>query len=71
MDDDLGVPQAIAVLHETVRRGNTAIDEGAHDDAWAAFVGVDAMVRVLGFDELMSAGETSRNTGLWTLSSRR
>jgi cysteinyl-tRNA synthetase len=56
MDDDLGVPQAIAVLHETVRRGNTAIDAGDDDTAWGAFVQVDAMVRLLGFDELMSTG---------------
>jgi cysteinyl-tRNA synthetase len=56
MDDDLGVPQAIAVLHETVRRGNTAIDADENDEAWSAFTQVDAMVRLLGFDEVMSAG---------------
>jgi cysteinyl-tRNA synthetase len=56
MDDDLGVPQALAVLHETVRRGNSAIDTGAAEDAWEAFVHVDAMVRTLGLDELMSSG---------------
>jgi cysteinyl-tRNA synthetase len=56
MDDDLGVPQALAVLHDTVRRGNTAIDAGADADGWDAFVQVDAMVRVLGFDALMSSG---------------
>jgi cysteinyl-tRNA synthetase len=26
MDDDLNVPQALAVVHETVRAGNTALD---------------------------------------------
>lgn len=56
MDDDLGVPQALAVLHETVRRGNTAIDTGADEEAWDAFVQVDAMIRLLGFDDLMSSG---------------
>ena len=56
MDDDLGVPQALAVLHETVRRGNTAIDAGQNVEAWAAFTEVDAMVRMLGLDELMGAG---------------
>ncbi|MCK2037561.1 cysteine--tRNA ligase [Microbacterium sp. SSW1-49] len=56
MDDDLGVPQALAVLHETVRRGNSAIDAGDQDQAWVAFVEVDAMVRVLGLDALMSSG---------------
>src|SRR5579875_2750747 len=28
MDDDLGVPEALAVLHDTIRRGNQAIDAG-------------------------------------------
>ena len=28
MDDDLGVPAALAVLHETVREGNTALADG-------------------------------------------
>ena len=31
MDDDLGVPQALAVLHDTVREGNAALAAG--DDA--------------------------------------
>ncbi|KJL23358.1 Cysteine--tRNA ligase [Microbacterium oxydans] len=56
MDDDLGVPQAVAVLHDTVRRGNVAIDAGRHDEGWDAFVQVDAMTRLLGFDEIMSSG---------------
>lgn len=50
MDDDLGVPQALAVLHETVRAGNTAIDEGdlaAAVDASRAVVG---MLAVLGLE---------------------
>ncbi|MGS0563154.1 cysteine--tRNA ligase [Microbacterium aurugineum] len=56
MDDDLGVPQALAVLHDTVRRGNSALDAGSKEEAWTAFVQVDAMVRLLGFDELPSGG---------------
>lgn len=55
MDDDLGVPQALAVLHETVRRGNTAIDAGRTEEAMAALVEVDAMLRVLGLDALPGA----------------
>ena len=31
MDDDLGVPQALGVLHETVRQGNAALDAGDAD----------------------------------------
>jgi len=29
MDEDLGVPQALAVLHETIRAGNAALDRAA------------------------------------------
>jgi cysteinyl-tRNA synthetase len=50
MDDDLGVPQALAVLHETVRVGNTALDAGDQDALRAAHQRVTAMVRVLGLD---------------------
>ena len=28
MDDDLGVPQALAVMHDTIRSGNAALDAG-------------------------------------------
>ena len=31
MDDDLGVPQALAVLHDSVRAGNTALDAASDD----------------------------------------
>jgi cysteinyl-tRNA synthetase len=50
MDDDLGVPQALAVLHETIRRGNQAIDSGELDAAGEALAGVRAMAGVLGID---------------------
>jgi cysteinyl-tRNA synthetase len=46
MDDDLSTPQAIAVLHDTVRAGNAALDAGG--DAAAALGQVYAMVTVLG-----------------------
>ncbi|GGL98411.1 cysteine--tRNA ligase [Glutamicibacter protophormiae] len=51
MDDDLNVPMALASLHETVRRGNAALD--AHEDgAVAEALGqVLAMTRVLGLDD--------------------
>ena len=35
MDDDLNVSGALAVVHETVRAGNTALDEGDDEDAAA------------------------------------
>ena len=50
MDDDLAVPQALAVLHDRVRAGNAALD--ADDPAAAALARAEValMVGVLGFD---------------------
>jgi cysteinyl-tRNA synthetase len=50
MDDDLGVPRALAVLHELVREGNQAIDSGDAKKASAAGGAVRAMVAILGID---------------------
>jgi cysteinyl-tRNA synthetase len=50
MDDDLGVPQALAVVHETVRAGNTALDAGDTVAAAAAARAVQTMLAVLGLD---------------------
>lgn len=50
MDDDLSVPQALAVLHDTVRAGNQALDSEELHDAAAAHGQVVAMVGVLGID---------------------
>jgi len=50
MDDDLGVPQALAVVHDWVRRGNVALDERDSATAERAFHAVSAMVAVLGLD---------------------
>ena len=50
LDDDLGVPQALAVLHETVRTGNTAIDAGDLPAAMRAAGETAAMMDILGFD---------------------
>ena len=52
LDDDLGVPQALAVLHETVRDGNTALDTGDRDAALRAFSSVAVMAGILGIDPL-------------------
>ena len=51
LDDDLAVPQALAVLHETVRAGNTALDAGDDAVVEAALTAVEAMVAVLGLDD--------------------
>ena len=50
MDDDLGVPEALAVLHDTIRRGNQAIDAGDLGVAAHAVAAVHAMAGVLGVD---------------------
>src|SRR3954471_16732687 len=48
MDDDLGTPAAIAVIHEHVREGNRLLGEGESADELAARV--RAMLGVLGLD---------------------
>lgn len=56
MDDDLGVPQALAVLHETVRDGNAALDAGDTDAAVTALRAVAVMATVLGIDPSAPTG---------------
>lgn len=58
MDDDLGVPQALATLHETVRAGNAAIDAGDSDVALGAYRSVAAMLGILGLDDVDPAAAT-------------
>ena len=48
MDDDLGVSGALAVIHEAVRTGNTALQDGDRDDAATIARTVIAMTDVLG-----------------------
>jgi len=50
MDDDLGTPAALAVLHETVRAGNAALADGAQDVLARAAGQVRAGLAVLGLD---------------------
>ena len=50
LDDDLGVPQALAVAHETVRAGNAALDAGDTDAAARALVEVGRMTGLLGLN---------------------
>ncbi|HET7761544.1 MAG TPA: cysteine--tRNA ligase [Phycicoccus sp.] len=52
MDDDLGVSGALAVVHETVRAGNTALDDGDHEDAATIAHQVVAMTDVIGVNPL-------------------
>jgi cysteinyl-tRNA synthetase len=52
MDDDLAVPQALGVLHETVRAGNAALDAEDLGAAASARGQVLAMSEVLGINPL-------------------
>jgi len=48
MDDDLGVPAALAVLHDTVRGGNGAMADGAMETVRESYGAVAGMCQVLG-----------------------
>ncbi|MGL4743827.1 MAG: cysteine--tRNA ligase [Dermatophilaceae bacterium] len=52
MDDDLGVSGALAVIHDEVRAGNTALDRGDLDTAANAAHTVVEMTDVLGVNPL-------------------
>jgi cysteinyl-tRNA synthetase len=48
MDDDLAVPAALGVIHDAVRRGNSALADGDEGAGRQALADVAAMMRVLG-----------------------
>jgi len=54
MDDDIGVPAALAALHESVSEGNRLLTDPDGDDAQvaAALASVRRMLDVLGVDPL-------------------
>ncbi|MDL9936145.1 cysteine--tRNA ligase [Gordonia sp. ABSL1-1] len=52
LDDDLGVPAALAVIHNVVRAGNTALESGDAATALTAASAVRAMMGILGVDPL-------------------
>ncbi len=52
MDDDLGVPQALAVVHEAVTEGNSALAAGDLAGAAKRAADVRAMMALLGLDPL-------------------
>jgi cysteinyl-tRNA synthetase len=74
MDDDLGVPQALAVLHETVRAGNVALEAGDLATAARLREEVLAMTGVLGINPhdpfWASAGGGASDAALGTLVQR-
>jgi cysteinyl-tRNA synthetase len=74
MDDDLAVPQALAVLHDTVRSGNAALDAEDLEAAANARGHVLAMTEVLGINPLSphwhSAGSSAAEHALGALVER-
>jgi cysteinyl-tRNA synthetase len=51
MDDDLSVPQALAVLHNSVREGNAALAASDKQQVAQRLAEVRAMLRVLGLEQ--------------------
>lgn len=73
MDEDFGVPQALAVVHSTVRHGNAALATdaaGAKEQVATALAELRAMLGVLGLDPLdacwatESGGQSDRLHGV-------
>jgi cysteinyl-tRNA synthetase len=64
MDDDLGVPQALAVIHAGVRDGNTALSNGDKENATRHLAEVRGMLGVLGLDPLSEQWTTGGGNDL-------
>ncbi|MGA4849706.1 cysteine--tRNA ligase [Streptomyces sp. G5(2025)] len=67
MDDDMGVPQALAIVHTTVRQGNSALAADDKEAAVERLAEVRAMLGVLGLDPLdphWAGGESDRGEDL-------
>lgn len=54
MDDDLGVPAALAAVHATVRDGNQALRSGDREGLTTSLAQVRSMLGILGLDPLDS-----------------
>lgn len=64
MDDDLAIPAALGVLHESVRAGNSSLDSDDLDATAKALIAVNAMTEVLGINPVAwAAAAHSGNTG--------
>jgi cysteinyl-tRNA synthetase len=64
MDNDLGVPEALAVVHEAVTEGNTALAAGDQSGAAKHADSVRAMLAVLGLDPLAAPWATAADAAL-------
>jgi cysteinyl-tRNA synthetase len=63
MDDDLAVPQALAIVHESVREGNAALAAGDAAGTAKGLAEIRAMLAVLGLDPLTAPWGTSAEGG--------
>ena len=63
LDDDLGVPSALAALHATVRDGNYALSRGDQENAVTCLAQARAMLAVLGLDPLAPAWQAGDTGG--------
>src|SRR5262249_1221807 len=63
MDDDLGVPQALAVVHDCVREGNAALSAGDAGGTAKRLSEVRAMLSVLGLDPLAAPWAAAESGG--------
>jgi len=64
MDDDLSVPQALAVVHGSVREGNAALAAGDKAAVAEKYGEVRAMLGVLGVDPLAAPWRDDRGADL-------
>lgn len=60
MFDDFGLPQALAAVHDAVRSGNSALDQGDQASAARHHSEVIAMLDVLGLNPAQSQWQSSR-----------
>jgi cysteinyl-tRNA synthetase len=63
LDDDLGVPAALAAVHAAVRDGNYALGAGDLETAATCLAQVRAMLAVLGLGPLAAAGAAGDRGG--------
>ncbi len=63
MDDDLGTPAAVAVLHAVVRDGNVALEAGDSAELQARLGEVTGMMRILGLNADSPYWADQRNDG--------
>ena len=63
MDDDLGVPQALAIVHDSVRDGNAALSAGDMGGTAKSLGEVRGMLSVLGLDPFAAPWAAAESGG--------